>query len=401
MKRIVVVGAGLAGLRTAEHLSRMGHTGETVLVGDEPHAPYNRPPLSKEALTTGVDAEQLRLVQNQADGITWRLGSPAVAVGADARTVELADGAVLEADGLVVATGVRPRRVTRGDVPTHVIRTLEDASDLRAALQPGTRVLVLGAGFLGCEIASSAASADALVQVVEPADTPVGPHLGRLVGRELQRRHEARGVTFHLGRTLAGLARGVDGIVATLDDGTHLGVDLVVEAVGCVPDVAWLAGAGLDLTDGLLCDERMRALRADGTAPAGTVVAAGDVARFPITGFDDRPRRIEHWNLAFDTARVAAFSLLDLLGETPASALPPAPVPSFWTEQAGARIDCFGIPSLGIEDCRLLEGDLEGGSALGYHDRSGRLVAVALVDLRRRGPHFRALVSQSLAGAGH
>lgn len=395
MERIVVVGAGLAGLRSAEQLQRLGHSGEIVIVGDEPQAPYNRPPLSKGGLVSGVDETQLTLASNLSDQATWRLGVGATGISPDAHAIELADGSTLEADGLVVATGVRPRRVTKGDVPTHVVRTLADASALRAQLRPGRRVLVLGAGFLGCEIATAATTLGASVRVVEPAGVPLGPHLGALLGHELQRRHEARGVRFDLGRSVVRLGHAAgDGVRVTLDNADSFLVDVVVEAVGCVPDVAWLAGAGLDLTNGVLCDNRLRAL---GTAPAAAVVVAGDIARFPLPAFDAQPRRIEHWNLAFDTARLAAHTLLGLLGHSPSGQPPIAPLPSFWSEQAGLRIDCYGIPSMGIEDCRLLEGDLDDGCAVGYHDTSGRLVAVALVDLRRRGPHYRSLVAESVS----
>lgn len=397
MKRIVVVGAGLAGLRTAERLSRLGFEGTIVVVGDESRAPYNRPPLSKGALTSGPDEVELGLSGGDDDAISWRLGSSAVGVDADARTILLADGSVLEADGLVVATGVRPRRITSGSVPTHVMRTVGDARSLRRAIEPGSRVLVLGAGFLGCEIATSAAALGASVEVVEPAATPLAAPLGPLLGGELQRRHESRGIRFRLGRTVSDLTVLGSAVGATLDDGHHLEVDVVVEAVGCRPDLEWLAGADFDLTDGVLCDERMRAVRAQASQDQAPVVAAGDVARFPLPAFDERPRRIEHWNLAFDTARVAAYSLLDLMGERPSAPPPAPPVPSFWSEQAGTRIDCFGIPGLGLDDCRVLEGGPGSPSAFGYHDPSGRLVAVALVDLRRRGPHYRRLVDESIA----
>lgn len=341
-----------------------------------------------------LDESRLTFASKLSGRVTWRLGSVATGISPDARSIRLADESVLDADGLVVATGVRPRRVTKGEVPTHVVRTLADATSLRAELRPGRRVLVLGAGFLGCEIATAAAALGAAVQVVEPADVPLGPHLGAELGRALQVRHEGRGVSFHLGRIVARLYRAGQGVEVTLDDGTVLGVDVVVEAVGCVPDVAWLEGAGFDLTDGLLCDTRLRAVGAD---PSAAVVAAGDVARFPLPDFDARPRRIEHWNLAFDTARLAGHTLLELMGEVPSAPPPAAPLPSFWSQQAGVRIDCYGIPALGIDDCRLLEGDIDDTCALGYHDASGRLVAAALVDLRRRGPHYRSLVAQSVA----
>lgn len=390
MKRIVIIGGGLAGLRAAEQLGRLGHDGEIVVVGAEPLAPYNRPPLSKEALRDDFDESRLPLPTTAGDSITFRLGVRAVTLGADLHSLVLADGSRLEADGLVIATGVQPRRILRGDVATHVVRTPRDTRRLRAQLTPAARLLVVGAGFLGCEIASSAAARGCRVTVVEPAAQPVGPHLGELLGAELRRRHEANGVQFRLGRTIVSLTQHALGAEAVLDDGSTVHADVVVEAVGCLPDLDWLAGSGFDLTNGILCDAQLRAIHPDRSA---AVVAAGDCARFPLPGFDEVPRRIEHWNLAFDSARVAAHTLMTLLGELPAVKAPPSPLPSFWSDQAGSRVDCFGIPSLGLADCRLLEGDLADEAAIGYHGTDGRLVAVALLGMRRRVPYYRNLMT--------
>src|SRR5690606_24117063 len=206
MGRIVVAGASLGGLRAAEQLRAAGHTGEIVVVGDEPHPPYNRPPLSKEALATEVTLDRVafRMRPSVAD-VAWRLGTPVVRADLAARTVHLADGTEIRYDGLVVATGLRPRRLDApGTGPSrHVVRTLDDAAALRERLRPGVRAAVVGAGFIGCEVAATARTLGADVTVVAPEEQPMLRPLGARLGAELRRRHEGRGVRFLLGRTVA------------------------------------------------------------------------------------------------------------------------------------------------------------------------------------------------------
>ena len=377
MGRIVVAGASLGGLRAAEQLRAAGHTGEIVVVGDEPHPPYNRPPLSKEALATEISLDRVafRMRPSVAD-VAWRLGTPVVRADLAARTVHLADGTEIRYDGLVVATGLRPRRLDApGTGPSrHVVRTLDDAAALRERRRPGVRAAVVGAGFIGCEVAATARTLGADVTVVAPEEQPMLRPLGARLGAELRRRHEGRGVRFLLGRTVARFT----GTGLELSDGTQVAAEVVVEAVGSVPCVEWLDGNGLDLSDGVLCDG---ALRVEGRPE---VVAVGDVARFPNPRYDDVPRRVEHWSMPTDTARHAARTLL---GQ---DAGPFMPLPSFWSDQYDLRLQSFGAPGLG-DDVRVLEGDLGGEAVVGYH-RDGRLVGVVMLGAARRQAHYRRLL---------
>ncbi len=389
MERCVVVGASMAGLRAAEAVRKAGFGGELVVIGDEPHLPYNRPPLSKEALLGSHTAADLAFrMPRAAQEIIWRLGERAVGTDLEARSLTLADGRTLEWSGLVVATGLTPRRLSLPGPAAgrHVIRTLDDVAALRRELIPGARLVIVGAGFIGCEVAAAARAAGLEVDVVAPERVPVERLLGERLGRALQRRHEARGVRFHLGTVpveFLGTTR-VTGV--RLSDGTELAADVVLEAVGCVPNAEWLEGNGLDLADGVRCDNL---LRVEGRPD---VVACGDVARFPNPLFDDVPRRVEHWTMATDTAKRAGASLgRHLVGAEPDPA-PFAPMPSFWSDQYELRLQSFGAVGLGTDDVRLLEGDLDADSAVGYH-RAGRLVGVVLVGLPRRYQHYRALIA--------
>lgn len=394
--RVVVVGAGLGGLRTAERLRAGGWTEGITVIGAEPHLPYNRPPLTKEALQKGPSSAHVELRRRRSvDDVEWRLGRAASSVDLDGHEVRLEDGTTVAYDGLVVATGVRPRRLDLGpDARTQVLRTLDDAAALHDALRPGCEVVVLGAGFVGCEVAASATAMGARVSIVDPGSTPLELQAGRLLGAELGRRHEEAGVRLHLGRRAAGVERTVDDRRRVrLDDGTELVADVLVEAVGSVPVTAPLAGQGLDLCDGVLCDEGLHPLRDD--RPVLDAVVVGDVARAPLAGLGGGPRRFEHWGHAVDTAAHAATSLLaGLDGQRHPDPL--RVVPAFWSEQHGTRLQSFGVPAAGLADVRLLEGDLTDQAALGYHDEQG-LVGVILVGLTARMMELREAVAAAWA----
>ncbi|MFK0150614.1 NAD(P)/FAD-dependent oxidoreductase [Streptomyces sp. NPDC090493] len=367
--RIVVAGASMAGLRAAEQLRAAGWTGAVTLVGDEPHMPYNRPPLSKEVLAGKASFESLAFRPRPAVAdVEWRLGRKAVAADLDGRTVRLDDGTELSYDGLVVATGMRPRRLGCPGPSTgrHTVRTLDDARGLREALtRSGARVVVVGAGFIGCEVAATAVGLGvAEVTVVDPLPLPMAGPLGELLGRALLKRHQERGVRFALGTGVTGFA-GEDRVTGVeLSDGSVLPADVVVESVGSVANTEWLDDNGLDLTDGVRTDACLRA----GGRP--DVVAVGDVARFPNARYDGVPRRVEHWSIPTDTAKHAARTLV-----ADADPAPFAPLPTFWSDQHDFRLQSFGAPVLGKEDVRVLDGDPEGDVLVGYH-HGGRLVGV-------------------------
>ncbi|MGW0583179.1 NAD(P)/FAD-dependent oxidoreductase [Streptomyces sp. NPDC002920] len=371
---IVVAGASMAGLRAAEQLRSAGWTGAITLVGDEPHMPYNRPPLSKEVLAGKAPFESLafRPRASVAD-VSWRLGTKVVASRLSERIVEFDDGEALSYDGLVIATGMRPRRL-RCPGPLagrHTVRTLADAQGLREELtRPGVGVVVVGAGFIGCEVAATALSLGvAKVTVVDPLPLPMVGPLGELLGDALLKRHQERGVRFALGTGVAGF-EGEDQVTGVvLSDGSVLPADVVVESVGSIANTEWLDGNGLDLADGVLTDDQLR------VGAQRDVVAVGDVARFPNARYDGVPRRVEHWCIPTDTAKHAAKVLVAHLAGADADLVPFAPLPTFWSDQHDFRLQSFGAPALGRDDVRVLQGYSDGDVLVGYH-HDGRLVGV-------------------------
>ena len=387
-QRIVVVGGSLAGLRAAEQLRAVGHTGPVTVLGAEPHLPYNRPPLSKEVLAAPAEVEPSALLErlvfrrraSTAD-VEFRLGDAVVAADLAAGTLVTGSGLGVAYDGLVVATGLRPRRLA---VPgpadgRHVLRTLGDCLELRARLATlgsSAPVVVVGAGFVGCEVAATLRTLGHAVTVVEPAGPPMARVIGDVLATGVQRHHEAAGIRFLLG---TGVVRfhGDDHVTGVeLGSGEVVAADVVVEAVGSVCNTEWLAGNDVDLRDGVLTDNSLRVVGAE------RVVAVGDVARFPNPLFDDVPRRVEHWSVPTDTAKRAAPTLVALLrGEEPDS-VPFTPVPSFWSDQLDLRLQGFGSPTL-ADEVRLDEGDpadLTGGVLATYH-RAGRHVGTVAVNL--------------------
>jgi 3-phenylpropionate/trans-cinnamate dioxygenase ferredoxin reductase subunit len=390
----------MAGLRSAESLRKAGFSGEIVVLGAEPHMPYNRPPLSKDAIGAGFDPSALpfRVAKAAAD-VRWRLGTRATAADLATRTVTLEDGTHLEWDGLVAATGARSRRLplTSPEAGRHAIRTLDDSDALRKDLDRARRVVVVGGGFIGCEVAAAAARRGLEVTVIEPEPLPMLRPLGAALSAALLRRHEANGVTFRLGVLPEGFVGDSRVESVNLSDGTSVAADVVVESVGSLLNTEWLDGNGLDLINGVLTDDRLRVVVRDGVTPGGSgrddVVAVGDVARFPHPLFGGAAGRVEHWTVATDTARHAGAVLARYLtGGDPAAGGPFTAVPTFWSDQYEMRIQSFGVT--GLDDVRVLEGDLDGEVAVGYH-RDGELAGVVLVGLAGRYAHYRSLVAQA------
>lgn len=411
-QHLLVVGGSMAGLRTAEQVRKEGFDGRITVVSQERHMPYNRPPLSKEVLARhGAESTveewhasvAFRLRASVSD-VEWRLGTTAVNGDLPAETVLLDDGTQVHYNALVVATGLRPRRLPApGPVAgRHVIRTLDDAVRLRQALKPGARVVIVGAGFIGCEVAATTRKLGCQVDVVEPAAAPMMRPLGYELGSALRRHHEQEGVRFHFGRTVSATygpdetsepTAQLHGVV--LDDGTRLPADVLIESVGSHANTEWLEGNGLDLTDGLLCDNWMR------VEGRSNVVAVGDVARFPNPSVDSTPRRVEHWCIPTDTAKRAAQTLVAHLEGRELESEVFAPLPSFWSDQFDLRLQGYGAPGL-ADSTELLEGTLKGvaaGSplAVGYL-RADVLVGVVMVGVPpARQPHYRNLVGAARA----
>ncbi|MPY64427.1 NAD(P)/FAD-dependent oxidoreductase [Streptomyces spongiae] len=341
MKRVLIVGASAAGLAAAETLRREGYDGTVTLVGDEPHAPYDRPPLSKQVLAGAWQPERLGL-RGPADldalGLDLRLGTAATGLDVTDRTVRLADGSTEPYDGLIVATGVRPRRLPGEGA--HVMRTLDDALALRDRLGPGRRLVVVGAGFLGAEAASVARGLGAEVTLLEPAPVPLAHAVGTRVGEVLSRVHELRGVDLRTGVTVNEVTK--DGV--RLAGGEVVEADEVLVAIGSLPNTEWLDGSGLSVADGLVCDEYCEA------APG--IYAAGDVARWhnPLFGTS---MRIEHRTNAAEQGMAAARNLL----AAPGARKPFAPVPYFWSDQYDMKIQAYGYLR-GHDEVAVVEGDL-------------------------------------------
>ncbi|MEU9174842.1 FAD-dependent oxidoreductase [Streptomyces sp. NPDC048420] len=368
MRSITVVGASLAGLSTVRALRAEGYDGEIVVVGEERHTPYDRPPLSKDFLKGDIDVEGLAL--GDADeyevlDVQWLLGQCAVRLDPVARTVTLAGGRHVRTEGVVIATGAGPRTLpgTDGLAGVHTLRTLDDARALRAELLDGLpRVVVIGAGFIGAEVASTAHRLGLHVTVVEALPVPLERQLGREMGLVVSSLHSDHGVRLLCGTGVAELI-GEDRVTGVrLADGRVLPADIVVAGVGVRPNTDWLAGSGVQVDDGVVCDSGCS------TGIPG-VVAVGDVARCP-NPFTGRHARIEHWSNATEQAKTAARTLL-----TGVSAPAPLTAPYFWSDQYRSRIQVAGYVAPGAEP-EVVEGDVDSRTFTAVYRREGTPVAV-------------------------
>ncbi|MFJ5105037.1 NAD(P)/FAD-dependent oxidoreductase [Streptomyces sp. NPDC088554] len=377
MRAVLIVGASAAGLAAAETLRREGYEGTITLVGDEDRAPYDRPPLSKQILSAQWEPDRLPL-RRPADlaalRLDLRLGAAATGLELAGRTVELADGARLPYDGLIVATGVRPRRLPGS--AAHVLRTLDDALALRDRLGPGRRLVVVGAGFLGAEAAAVARGLGAEVTLLEPAPVPLAHAVGEEVGRVLSGAHRDHGVELRTGVTVREVT--ADGV--RLADGELVGADEVLVAIGSLPNTEWLEGSGLTVGDGLVCDEY--------SAAAPGVYGAGDVARWhnPLFG---TAMRIEHRSNAAEQGMAAARNLL-----RPEARTPFAPVPYFWSDQYDMKIQAFGYLR-GHQETVVVDGDLDERRFVVVYRTGTRLAGVLAVGMPPRAirPWRQAIVA--------
>ncbi|GFM17011.1 MULTISPECIES: NAD(P)/FAD-dependent oxidoreductase [Mycobacteriaceae] len=358
---VVIVGGGLAAARTAEQLRRAEYAGAITIVSDENHLPYDRPPLSKEVLRAETDDVTLKPAEFYADNnITVLLGNGARSVDTVAKSLTLADGATLGYDELVIATGLVPKRIPSfPDLPgIHVLRSLDESRALRSEARDATRAVVVGAGFIGCEVAASLRALDVSVTLVEPQPAPLASVLGEQIGGLITRLHQAEGVDVRCGVGVAEVS-GDDRVrKVALSDGSELDADLVIVGIGSKPATDWLEDSGITIDNGVVCDEVGRT-----TAPH--VWAIGDVASWldVVAG----QVRVEHWSNVADQARAMVPAML---GHEASAAVT---VPYFWSDQYDVKIQCLGEPEA-TDTVHIVEDD--GRKFLAYYERDGVVVGV-------------------------
>ena len=378
----VIVGASLAGLRAAEGLREAGFTGRLTLVGDEPYEPYDRPPLSKQVLMGRVAPESTELPQARGLDIEWRLGTPAVGLDLTGKRVRLADGDEVGFDRLLIATGTRarpwpnPAEAALDGVLT--LRGRDDTTRLRRELSAAPRrVLVIGAGFTGSEIASACRQLGLPVTVTERAATPLAGALGGTIGAFAARLHREHGVDLRCGVSVTSLEGDEAGHVrrAHLDDGTTLDVDVAVVALGALRNTEWLRDSGLGAGPrGVACDAGCRVFDMYGIV-TDDIFAAGDVARSPHPLFGFEFLALEHWSNAVVQAEVAAHNMLHTEGER----RPYLHVPTFWSFQFGTSIKSVGVPALG-EEVVVVQGSTDERRFVAVYGHRGRTVAAVAFD---------------------
>ena len=391
VNQLVVVGAGLAGLRACEAARRAGFDGAVTLVGEELHLPYDRPPLSKEFLTEKDHVLHYKDLETLRDElrVTLRLETRATALD-PARQVLLTTSGELPYDELIIATGAAARTLPGAEDISGIIalRTLDDAHQLRDALSSSPRVLVIGAGFIGSEVASAARARGLRTTVIEALEAPLVRSLGREVGSLCEQLHHDAGTDLRLGVRIEGMAQTEGGIEVKLSDGDTITSDLIVAGIGAVPATGWLDGSGIQLAEdgGILCDETLAAVGGDGR-PVPHIWAAGDVANWVNPLFGTR-MRLEHWSSAAEQGAAAARNALS--DEAPK---PYETVPYFWSDWYGTRLQFVGIPA-GDEVLVQQRTDKAGGTVVLYrqHDRLIGAFTIGRPDLIMK---YRRLIVKS------
>lgn len=401
---VVVVGASLAGWRAVESLRSEGFEGHLSLVGLERHLPYDRPPLSKQVLAGTWPPEKAVLADKRRSSelrIHEVLGRRAVRLDAEARKVELDDGSVLEGDAIVLTTGALPRPLPGTEDlgqrdGLFTLRTLDDSLALRAAVTAvdEARVVVIGAGFIGAEVASTCTDLGCRVTVLEALDVPLRNVLGPLIGSHFAALQASHGVDLRTGVGVRGIRRagtedpgspgngGPGRLVVELEGGETVAAEVVVVGIGVIPATDWLADSGLTIDNGVVCDDRLFA--ADG------IVAAGDIARWQWRrDGGEELIRIEHWQVAAEAGVAAGRSLVAGRAAAPAF----TPVPYFWSDQYGIRLQVLGSPR-GTDEIHLAQGSPEEGKFVALFGREGRLRAVMAIGKPRQLMGFRPLLEE-------
>lgn len=385
---VVVVGSSQAGFRAAEALREAGFADPITMVGDEPHRPYDRPPLSKQVLAGAQGPGDV--VLTPAEGgvddldLTWRLGTTATGLDLAARELVLGGGERLPFAGLVVATGAHARQLPNTDhlAGVHTLRTLDDTLALRKALEGARRVVVVGAGFIGAEVAATCRGLGLEVSLVEALPVPLERGLGSTMGSVMADLHRDHGVDLRLGVGVVRLEGGDHVERVRLTDGSVLEADVVVVGIGVVPNTDWLEGSGLAVDNGVVCDE---------TCLAGPgVVACGDVARWPNPRFDE-VMRVEHWDNAVAMGAHAARTLLAEVGGRRGE--PYAPVPWFWSDQYDRKIQLAGRS--GSDDLvKVVAGSIDDRRFVAMYGRTGRLVGILGMNMPAKVMRWRSMLEQ-------
>jgi NADPH-dependent 2,4-dienoyl-CoA reductase/sulfur reductase-like enzyme len=376
---IVIVGASLAGLRAAQAIRRAEHGGAVVVIGAEEHAPYTRPPLSKELLCGAQEPDDTALPGRDLD-VEWRLGTAAVALDPARHELTLDDGETLAYDRLLIATGARARPWPGDPVELdglHMLRNLDDALALRAAFAATPRLAVVGAGFVGCEVAASARTLGLDVTLIDVAAQPMTA-FGPDVGARFAELHRSHGVDLRLGTGVDGFEGNGRLEAVRLQDGTRVEADLAVVALGAVVNTDWLAESGLELQPGVICDATLAARDAE------DVFAAGDAAAWPHPMADGGVIRIEHWTNAAEQGAAAGRNLL----APPADRAPYEAVPYFWTDQYDVKMQAVGLPAR-AERVEVLEAAPDGSKWVAAGVRDGRMVAAIGFNAMRRLAFYR------------
>lgn len=394
MQTVVIVGASLAGVRAAETLRMSGFSDRIVLVGNEPHMPYDRPPLSKKFLAGEWDADRVALRKPEMFEelkAEWLLGRTATSLDTSAHTVILDNSDTLSYDGLIVATGGLARRLpAQPDLAgIHVLRTLDDATNLRAELNGN--VVVIGAGFIGLEAAATARATGCQVTVLEGFEAPLMRGLGAEMGQAIGEVHRRHGVEIRCNVRVDGFEGNARVTGVRLADGEVVPADVVIVGIGVAPATTWLESSGLTLRDGVVCDEFL-------CAGPDTVFAAGDVARWPNALFThiEPDMRVEHWTTAAEEGQAAATNLLARLrGEEPQ---PFVTVPFFWSDQFEARIQFLGRATA-TSQVDVVAGDPAEGKWCAIYSEGDRLTGVLGVSMPKLVMPARALLQKETSRA--
>jgi NADPH-dependent 2,4-dienoyl-CoA reductase/sulfur reductase-like enzyme len=392
LSQVVIAGGSLAGLRAAEALRQLGYEGRLHLVGDEAALPYDRPPLSKEILKGDWDADKTALVRDRerfdALELELRLGCRATGLDANARRIELDDGSSLDFDGLVITTGAAPRKLPNQDdlEGVWVLRTLDEALAIRAALARSPRVAVVGAGFIGAEVAASCRTRGLEVTMIEALPVPIERAVGADVGETVAQVHRDQGVDVRLGVGVEALEGGGRVERVKLSDGSAVEADVVVVGIGVAPCTSWLEGSGIELGNGVVCDAHCE------TNVPG-IVAAGDVAQWHNRLFGE-DMRIEHWSNASEMARAAVETLLAGEGEAPAY----ESVPFFWSDQYDLKIQSAGRLA-DADESQVVHGSLDERNFLKLYGRKGRLVGALAFNQPRKLIGYRRKLRENVAFA--